>query len=385
MQVWDTGPAPRQGEWLQRNRNELRLNRRKLAFPIFFHINKFIRKRKIKMAQVINIEKYKDNTKISSVAKHNLRCYIPKNVDPERQKDNIFFVGTQGKNEVLEDLKLSLKDVKHRVDANKVVNLVFGASKEEFEKMGEENVKKWASEMHNHCAKKFGKDNILYSVLHRDETAEHLHFAFIPLRDGKLQSNYWFDGPAKLQAFRKEIYAINKKYGISADKPKPKDKKVERKKIDEFYAKVKRSERLDNQIEAEIEAVKDIGFTLNPKAKIKELTPKIQHIAEYAHTASTRIKAYKDKLDIEKTKTKTKTDEVKKLNDDLRRFEEVDNLKHLSYMELMQLNTYVENKYQIEDRKEKEKNGNKYLPTPKPEHSVQSSSEKTVDRKIKPR
>ena len=26
-------------------------------------------------------------------------------------------------------------------------------------------------------------------------------------------------------------------------------------------------------------------------------------------------------------------------------------------MELMQLNTYVENKYQIEDRKEKEKNG----------------------------
>ena len=337
------------------------------------------------MAQVINIEKYKDNTKISSVAKHNLRCYIPKNVDPERQKDNIFFVGTQGKNEVLEDLKLSLKDVKHRVDANKVVNLVFGASKEEFEKMGEENVKKWASEMHNHCAKKFGKDNILYSVLHRDETAEHLHFAFIPLRDGKLQSNYWFDGPAKLQAFRKEIYAINKKYGISADKPKPKDKKVERKKIDEFYAKVKRSERLDNQIEAEIEAVKDIGFTLNPKAKIKELTPKIQHIAEYAHTASTRIKAYKDKLDIEKTKTKTKTDEVKKLNDDLRRFEEVDNLKHLSYMELMQLNTYVENKYQIEDRKEKKKNGNKYLPTPKPEHSVQSSSEKTVDRKIKPR
>ena len=55
---------------------------------------------------------------------------------------------------------------------------------------------------------------------------------------------------------------------------------------------------------------------------------------------------------------------LKKLNDDLRRFEEVDNLKHLSYMELMQLNTYVENKYQIEDRKEKEKNGNKYLLLP---------------------
>ena len=38
------------------------------------------------MAQVINIEKYKDNTKISSVAKHNLRCYIPKNVDAEQKR-----------------------------------------------------------------------------------------------------------------------------------------------------------------------------------------------------------------------------------------------------------------------------------------------------------
>ena len=51
------------------------------------------------MAQVINIEKYKDNTKISSVAKHNLRCYIPKNVDPERKKI-ISFCQDPGKNEV---------------------------------------------------------------------------------------------------------------------------------------------------------------------------------------------------------------------------------------------------------------------------------------------
>lgn len=337
------------------------------------------------MAQVINIEKYKDNTKISSVAKHNLRCYIPKNVDASRQKDNIFFVGEQGQNSVLEDLKLSLKDVKHRVDANKVVNLVFGASKEEFQKMGEENIKKWANEIHNHCAKKFGKDNILYSVLHRDETAEHLHFSFIPLRGNKLQSNYYFDGPAKLQAFRKEIFAINKKYGIAPDKPAPKEKKVERKKIDEFYSKIQRSEKLDNQIEKEIEAVKDIGFTINPKTKIKELTPKIQHIAEYAHTANTRIKSLKDKLEAEKEKTKTKTNEVKQLNDELGKFKEVDNLKHLSYMELMQLNTYVENKYQIAERKEKEYYPHRFLPTPKPEPVVQSSSEKTVDKKIKPR
>ena len=88
------------------------------------------------------------------------------------------------------------------------------STKEEFEAMGPEKAKKWATEMHNYCSKKFGKDNVLYSVLHRDEQTDHLHFAFTPLRDGKLQSNYWFDGPAKLSKFRKEIYEINKKYGV---------------------------------------------------------------------------------------------------------------------------------------------------------------------------
>ena len=51
----------------------------------------------------------------------------------------------------------------------------------------------------------------------------------------------------------------------------------------------------------------------------------------------------------------------------------------------MQLNTYVENKYQIAERKEKEYQPHKFLPTPKPEPMVQASSEKTVDKKIKPR
>ena len=38
------------------------------------------------MAQVINIAKYKTNNKINSIAKHNLRCYIPDNVDASKQK-----------------------------------------------------------------------------------------------------------------------------------------------------------------------------------------------------------------------------------------------------------------------------------------------------------
>ena len=126
------------------------------------------------MGQVVNVAKYKIAQEVNDVAKHNLRCYIPKNVDPERQKDNIYFVGHQGQRGIHRLMAEKLEGVVHRKDANKVVNLVFGASNEEFEKMGPDKANKWAKEINDYCIKKFGKENVLYSVLHNDETTRHL-------------------------------------------------------------------------------------------------------------------------------------------------------------------------------------------------------------------
>jgi len=332
------------------------------------------------MAQVINIAKYKTNNKINSIAKHNLRCYIPDNVDASKQKDNIYFVGQQGQRGISRLVTNALKDIEHRKDANKVVNLVFSASSEEFEKMGEARAKQWATEMHNYCAQKFGKENILYSVCHNDETTKHVHFSFIPLREGKLQSNHWFDGPSKLQKFRKEIYAINKKYGIAPDDPLPKEDKAERAEINEFYDKVKRSEKIDDIIDSEIEKVKELSnFTLNPSAKITKLTPVIQKIADYANTATVRIKKYKASNKKLRKSNEEFDKKNKKLEDELNRFAEVDNLRKLSYAELNEVNRYVNMKYS-ESIKNRENKANEPLPTPKVKDSQQV---KHVDKKIK--
>ena len=61
------------------------------------------------------------------------------------------------------------------------------------------------------------------------------------------------------------------------------------------------------------------------------------------------------------------------------KYQEVDNLKHLSYMQLMELNSYIENKYQISEKKDRQNNPHKYLPTPKPE--TYASSEKGLTKK----
>lgn len=337
------------------------------------------------MAQVVNIDKYKNHNEINAVAKHNLRCYIPKNVDEDRQKDNIYFVGEQGQKGIAKTVAERLKDIPHRKDANKVINLVFGASQEEFEKMGEEKAKKWATELNNYCIKKFGKENVLYSVLHNDETTKHLHFSFLPLRDGKLQSNFWFDGPSKLKRFRNEIYEINKKYGIAPDAPKPKEDKADRQEIDEFYDKVKRSEKLDDSIDKEIEKLKAID-TINPftlKSKIEEATKAIRKVSEYAQTSSVRVNRYKSKnKSLRKQNDKLK-EENEKLKADLKRFEEVDNIKKLNYIELSELNDYIDVKYSkaIEQRELKKSNKS----TVELEAQPVVELEHPVDKRIKPK
>lgn len=308
------------------------------------------------MAQVINIEKYKKNTEISSVGKHNLRCYVPKNVDAERIKDNIVFEGELKNNNTLKNMKKMLDGVNHRKDANKVVNLVFSASKDEFDAMGKDKVKKWAEEINAYCNKKFGKENVLYSVLHLDETTPHLHFCFVPLREGKLQSNFWFDGPSKLKAFRKEVYEINKKYGIEPEAPAPKEKKSDSEDISDFYNKVEKSKRLDEKIKKEIEAVKDLGnFTIAPKSKIEKLTPVIQNVADYANTARIRIK----KLNAICRKQEKINKELKEKNDNLERennkLEEIKHFSKLNYIQLEELKTLADDIYERDKEKKKNK------------------------------
>ena len=219
--------------------------------------------------------------------------------------------------------------------------------------------------------------------MHRDEQTEHLHFAFTPLREGKLQSNFWFDGPAKLSKFRKEIYEINKKYGIGKDKPTQEDKKADRKEIDDFYKRVKRCEKIDSTINKEIEAVQGLGsfsMTLNPKAKIEALTPTIKKIADYANTASTRIEKLKSLLTSKTQKLKEKEEEIKKKDDELKRFEEVENIKKLTYAELAELNNYVESKYSKAINKAKRQE-----PEPRPLAQEYENQTKNIDKKFKMR
>ena len=123
------------------------------------------------------------------------------------------------------------------------------------------------------------------------------------------------------------------------------------------------------------------NFTLNPGAKITKLTPVIQKIADYANTATVRIKKYKASNKKLRKSNEEFDKKIKKMEDELNRFAEVDNLKKLSYAELNEVNRYVNMKYS-EAIKQRENKENEPLPTPTVKDSQQN---KPIDKKMKMR
>lgn len=241
------------------------------------------------MAQVVDVEKYKNSTAISKVGEHNLRQQFSDNVDQDRSKENLYLVGSADL-DVLEVVKSKLDGIKYRKDANKVCNLVFSASHEEMKKI---DVEKWAIEINEYCEKKFGKENIVYSVLHRDELTPHLHISFVPIVDKKLRSNVYFDGPAKLSRFRQEVYEINKKYGFKKDNP---EKKAKAQAIAKHYQEVREYEALDRKIDQEFKQLEELPkISFNTKKLIQEKTPTFHNLMKFAKGLKVNFKKLGEK------------------------------------------------------------------------------------------
>ena len=96
----------------------------------------------------------------------------------------------------------------------------------------------------------FGKENILYAVVHNDEKTPHIHFSVVPIKDNKLRSNLWFDGPSKLKAFHTEYSKYMKKFGLKRGKTAVKSSQDE---LENFYKKVNTSTVFDKAIDKKVE------------------------------------------------------------------------------------------------------------------------------------
>lgn len=202
------------------------------------------------MKQVINILKLKKEQDIDDVADHNLRKVYSRNVVKNKKHLNKFFIGSY-KTNVLNEMNERLEKVpKFRKDAVKIVNLVFSASPEFFQNATKSEVEKWEKITQKFAEDTFGKENIIYSVVHYDETTPHFHICFTPIFEGKLRASHWFDGPAKLKKFHTDYSKVIKDLGI---KRGDKFVKSSNNELKEYYKKVNASTKYERYIDNKVE------------------------------------------------------------------------------------------------------------------------------------
>lgn len=219
------------------------------------------------MKQVIDILKLKTNQDIDEVANHNLRKVPSRNVNSKKTHLNRYFIGN-AKMDVSQALEDKLQEVpKPRKDANRMVNLVLSASPEFFQNATKKQITDWENASQKWAEDTFGKDNILYSVVHHDEKTPHFHIAIVPIFEGKLRSNHWFDGPAKLNALHNSYAKISKQFGIKRGQKAVKSSQTE---LENFYKKVNASTAYERELDRKL----DVLFEkLENPTLMQKLTP----------------------------------------------------------------------------------------------------------------
>lgn len=154
----------------------------------------------------------------------------------KRIKDIYKSHGIVDPNAALSDEELKQKGIGRKTHANIILQgsretmrkLAFGRQQVDYNN-GADNtavtrskgIERWATDMYNFIAQKYGEQNIAAFVVHLDETNPHVHCTLLPItNEGKLSWKDFFDGQNK-DTFKKhfktlhdELAEINKKYGL---------------------------------------------------------------------------------------------------------------------------------------------------------------------------
>ncbi|MBR1868400.1 MAG: plasmid recombination protein [Clostridia bacterium] len=171
-------------------------------------------------------------------------------IDTSRTKNNYHLVPPpdNGYTEFI-DQRIRQAGVKRKVkdDAIKMVSFVMTSDKDFFDGMPPQVERVFFTDCVNFVKKRYGEENIISAVVHKDETTPHLHINFVPITpDNRLSAKYYFDG--KLAELQTAVYEdVGKKWNLSRGKVGSAAKHVDPK----TYNKVVRQATADARAENE--------------------------------------------------------------------------------------------------------------------------------------
>lgn len=323
------------------------------------------------MPSYISFDIRKRKTATNGLARHNERQpgmkHTNSNIKHNRTKDNIMLVTSDLSypkriENIIEKEHTSKRKV--RFDAVRLITTTVELGGDIRDKSEKEQVD-FLLGTYEYLKNEYGENNIVHASIHVDETCPHLHFDFVPIKDGSLNAKTVVGNKKDMKTTQ------NKLLKVMQEKYPQHDFKRKNSSIKGIDRKIWQSiQDQKKKIEAEI-AEKISNFNRNAKIKLSEIDEREKRVTtfendlkqreELLNASEDKFKTKQEEFDLyQKTRVKQLDDKEKALNqrsEDLVKNEAKQDKKELMLNQReIELNQYQERlKRQEKENEEKEK------------------------------
>lgn len=276
---------------------------------------------------VCHVQKFKSND-VGGMQRHNQReTEGHKNKDINNEKSHLNYDlhkdhDVSYKNEIKNILDKNYTGKKAiRKDAVVMTSTVISSDKAFFDRLGENETKRFFQEAYNKLKDIYGEDNIISARVHMDETTPHMHLTAVPMtKDGKLSAKECVSRE-NLRRLQDEIpkHLQSKGFVIERGNENSQNKHVE---IHEF--KKQTLEKLNKELEKDIKELENIKANLQNLKEIdykkipfsNTVTLKKQDFEKISSMAQKGIE-YKHKYEVNKNELMWSKEKNISLNKDV--------------------------------------------------------------------
>jgi len=160
---------------------------------------------------------------------------------------------------------------KIRKDAVKLCSFVITSDKTFFDNLDPKEEKRYFEESLKFLQDRYGKENIIYAVVHKDEKTPHMHVGMVPITaDGKFAAKEFFGKRSELQQLQDTFHEhvtkarFSLERGISSDRKHVEPKRFKalsvREEIQSLESELQEKQKQKQQVES---SIKDINGRLS--------------------------------------------------------------------------------------------------------------------------
>ncbi|MFC6604739.1 MobV family relaxase [Ectobacillus funiculus] len=181
---------------------------------------------------------------------------------------------TQLNYDLLNDSRIDFKqviqsEIDERYTGNKVIRkdavmlceFVVTSDKDFFDRLDPDQEKRFFEESLSFLRERYGKENILYGIIHKDEKTPHMHVGMIPITtDGRLAAKQFFGKRTELQQLQDKFHEHVMEKGFSLERGVSSDRKhitTQRLKAMTVKEEIKKLEQEKTEIDSRLNDLKE--------------------------------------------------------------------------------------------------------------------------------